>query len=375
MAQIEKRDSGYKITVYLGKDEKGVRKYKRTTYHPKSATPAEIKKEVEAYARDYELMVKGGKVYDEKLAFSQFVELWKRNYAETNLEKTSIELHEKNLRLVWLPAFAFIPMANISSLLIQETLNGMNNLSRNTIENRYSTLRGIMSKAYTWGVIAENPCDRVEIPRAQKQKAEKLHYFTASQARAFLDYIDGDIFWSTYFTLAIYGGFRRGELCALTWKSVDFKRKTITIKQALARVGSDQIIKQPKTASSRRTVPLHDLCFMKLKKLKASQKVISPDGWVFAKHGKLICIDSPLMSFRRFVKQYNAEHEDKLPVIRLHDLRHTTATLLIGAGVDVPTVSYLLGHSRVSTTMNIYTHPIQEHARESAELMAEILKG
>lgn len=376
MAQIEKRANGaYRITVYLGKNEAGIRKYKRTTYHPAAKTPAEIDKEVRRFADQYEDEVKNGKIYSDKMTFERFVKVWRENYADGNIAVTSLDLYLRHLDNIWLPEFGTLPIGKISAPLIQSIINKQaNKVSYSTIESRFAALRSIMTKAYKWDMIKENPCDRVELPR-RKQEERKIQYFTAKQARAFLESIDKDTFWSAYFTLAIYGGFRKGELCGLTWKNIDFKAKTISVTQSLAYHNGEYIIKEPKTAKSRRTIPLPDICFVKLKRMRRKQKVICPDGLVFMKKDKHLSLTTPGERFRRAINKYNDTHDDKLPIIRLHDLRHTTATLLIDAGVPVPTVSYILGHARISTTLDIYTEPINENARGATETLGEVLKG
>ena len=383
MAQIEKRGDSYRIRVFLGRTADGKTKYKSITYHPEATTPAERDKEVRRYADLYEARVKGGRMYDDKVTLSGFVETWRKT-CSPSMAETSISAYMRKLNKYWLPKYGHMRIGSIKAPLIQAELAKLSEKhKRATVEAIYSPLRSVLSKAYKWGVIEENPCSRVEVPKERVTGDAPVRYFTVAQANAFLKYVSDDVFWSAYFTLAINGGFRRGEMAGLKWKCVDFSRKEIHIEASMAWTPEKgYFLKEPKTESSRRTVPLPDQCFEKLKVLKQEQlrrqKVVKPGGFVFAKpgHDEPIRLGSAATRIQIDIKRYNELHPDApLPLIHLHDLRHTTATLMVAAGIDIPTVSALLGHGHISTTLDMYTHPVSEKQRQATEELGRLLNG
>ena len=191
----------------------------------------------------------------------------------------------------------------------------------------------------------------------------------------------------TYFLLALTTGCRRGELVALNWSDIDLKGNTISINKSAAKVGSKMIIKVPKNKTSDRTITIPESMTAELKSWKKLQNEIrmtlgskwegsGEEQAVFITDtGSRMYIDTPTAAFRKLLKRHNAsaDPDERLPEITLHGLRHTQATLLISSGADVRTVSGRLGHSKASTTMNIYAHALRSKDQEAAETLENIL--
>lgn len=204
--------------------------------------------------------------------------------------------------------------------------------------------------------------------------------------------------YQVFFTLSLLGGFRRAELVALNWEDVDFENRTITVSKAVIKTSRfGQIITTPKTESSYRTVYLPQKCIDLLEELLDIQKEqcqlsvwkgmplerLHENAIFTQQDGTRMFIDSPSSKFAKILKMYNAyimeqaeglqnEEERKkklsemLPVVTLHDLRHSFCTLLISNGVDIVTVSRLAGHSNPSVTTNIYAHLLRKNAQDAA---------
>ena len=215
-----------------------------------------------------------------------------------------------------------------------------------------------------------------------------------------------------FFTLAIYSGCRRGELVALQWDDINFQDSSISIRHSIERTKAGQHLKDPKTISGFRNIILPPSCFDLLTEQKnyvMNQRLKIGTAWKgeksleqFGKNyvfitaeGAHIDLNTPTHAFHDLLIAYNRQIEDKaakeeeegnkeeaaairqkmLPVITLHGLRHCSASLLIGAGVDIPEVSRRLGHSRVGTTLNFYTHGYEEHDSAAADTLGSILSG
>ena len=203
--------------------------------------------------------------------------------------------------------------------------------------------------------------------------------------------------WRVYFMMAIYGMFRRGEMCALTWNDIDEEKRTISIDKAAAMTREEQYIKGPKTEAGIRVVSMPEEIFVLLRDWKKEQTALcmklgtawkghrngmkedgTPD--TFDENNVFIQLDSglpvhlstPGHKFHEIIDLYNATREDeaeKLPNIRLHDLRHTGATLLLGNNADIETVSHRLGHSKASVTLDIYGHALPENDKQAADML------
>ena len=174
-------------------------------------------------------------------------------------------------------------------------------------------------------------------------------------------------------TLLLYTGLRRGELCGLAWSDIDFDTGLLTVARSSLYVPGKGIFEdETKNQTSRRVLKLPDSITAMLKTYHIHQRqrrLQMGDQWrecgrLFTTwNGQPIHPDTLTTWFSGFVKRNN------LPYVTLHSLRHTNATLLIAAGVNVKTVSAHLGHSTIATTGNIYAHAIQSAEAAAAEAL------
>lgn len=407
MAQIEKRGDRYKITVYLGKDIDGKRKYKRTTFRPEGKTAAEVEKEVRRFADQFEDLAKKGGIPDgDRMTVIQFAEKVWTPWMDYQRDKHMTRLaYGYILQLYVYPEIGTMRLADVTPLHIQAIVDKIHEkgLSGSAMKNAVAAASSIFSCALKKHMLNDNPCDRRRIDYPESAESdEKLRFFTAEQVQRFLDALgkplvidhpetvrkNGRIIpawtetreinpqWQVFFYLAVFGGFRRGELVSLKWSDIDYKAQTVTIRRAARCVQGELAIKSPKTRSGQRTIVLPAVCFELLKALQASRKVMSPDGWIFVQQDgvTMMGLGSPGHFFKRFLHAYNLAHpEAKLPLIRLHDLRHTQATLLLAYGVDIETVRKRMGHSRASVTLDIYGHAMEEMDRSASNVLGQIL--
>ena len=183
----------------------------------------------------------------------------------------------------------------------------------------------------------------------------------------------------TMILLILFIGVRRSELCGLKWKDIDYFNATISVRRSLQYIpGLGLFEKRTKNDSSCRTITfskdLNDI-LKEYMKWQTKQKKIAGDlwvnqDWIFTTwNGAPVNPDSVTAWFNRFIKGTN------LPRVTVHGLRHTNATLLIGAGVDIRTVANRLGHSQTSTTTNIYAHAIKSADRSASDTLNDILNS
>ena len=403
MAIIERSKGKYTIEIHLGKDSNGKQKRYTETFH--------CSKKSEAVAREAELKAqykKGDLTQIKKISFSEFIDLWMKEYAKPKLEDKTFYEYKGLLDRRVIPSLGFIRLDKLTPMDILMFENDLRkegsridgkkgNLSEKTIRHYHFIINEILESAVKWGYIVNNPAQKIDKPKVTKKDIE---YLNLEQTQRFIQYLQCEsIKHQAFIMLAIDTGCRRGELVALTWNDVDFDRNIINIDKAVSSVPKNHSIKAPKTKSSVRKICVSANTMAILKTLKTKQisdKLRLGNKWqgtndinnnrVFIKwNGEELKPNSVSDFVPDLIERYNQKiNEDKtinkelkeqlfLPQITLHGLRHTNATILISKNINLKTVSSRLGHSNISTTMDIYTKALKSADEEVANIMGEIL--
>lgn len=237
--------------------------------------------------------------------------------------------------------------SRLSKVIVKSTADGEKYLSASSIRYVHATLRAALNDAVKKRILPFNPCYSVTLAARNKYVARTL---TQDEIKAFLNACDGSPI-GLELTLMLMLGLRRGEALGLRFSDIDFERRIAHIQQQYTTCGKDKTgkpqwgIRSLKTKESDRIIGIPSLV---LQKLIERQKV--------AKHDLVCCNDdgSPrnINSLEHAFKMFLAQNG--LPEIRLHDLRHTYATQLRDLGVDITTISQVLGHTSIKTTADIY---------------------
>lgn len=263
-------------------------------------------------------------------------------------------------------------------------------LADTTILHYHRLIGTILQIAVQWQVIHDNPARRVKSPKVPKMEAK---YLEDTDLPAILEaLIKEHIRWRTMVLLLLYSGIRRGEMCGLEWKDIDFDNKVIHIRRAVQYVVELGVItKDTKNVSSNRVIKLPDDMFAVLKEYKAWQnairlkigdywheeiELIHADGSKEAiKNDRVFTQENGLPIFPDSITQWVNEFVKKnnFPKFTPHTLRHTNISLLIAAGVPIRNVSQRAGHSQLSTTSNIYAHAIKTVDEIAAEAIGNAL--
>jgi len=239
-----------------------------------------------------------------------------------------------------------------------------------TVQGVHVIVRKSLADAVDAGLIPRNPAEKARAPRPNAHPSE-LRYWTPQELKAFLELIVGHRLQAAFHLLAMTGA-RRGEIAGLHWIDVDLEGARITIRQALNSVNGEVYASSPKSSRGR-TIDLDRRTAEVLRRHLEDQQArgehyLSRDGgegYVFrARDGSRINPTSLTSTFRWLVD------ESDLPRIRLHDLRHTHASIAVKAGVPIGVVSERLGHASPEFTLHRYSHVMPGMQREAADRIA-----
>lgn len=248
-------------------------------------------------------------------------------------------------------------------------------LSAQTVAHARSTLRRALSDAMRDGLVARNAASLARPPRVERREMRAL---TAAEASALVEATRDDE-WGPLFAVALGTGLRAGELAGLRWSDVDLDGRSLVVRRSLARAaGGGWALGEPKTGRSRRTVMLSAVALDGLRRQRERQdgaRLAAGPAWT---GGDMVFGDAlgrpaaPTTPSRAF---HAAAAGLGLAGVRLHDLRHTYASLTLAAGVPLKAVSEALGHSSIVVTADVYAHVTPELRREAADALDRALGG
>lgn len=248
-------------------------------------------------------------------------------------------------------------------------------LAVSTVLHHHRLISSMLSTAVKWQLIFSNPCSRVVLP---KNKHKEAVYLDEEQAADLLAALDKESMQHQVIVkLLLFTGMRRGELCGLEWKDIDFERAVITVRRSSLYLPGKGIFEdETKNATSERCMKVSADVVTMLRAWRAEQskqRLRMGDQWqdsdrlFTAWNGAPIRPDVITAWFHKFVTK------NGLPPIHIHSLRHTNATLLIAAGTNLTTVAARLGHANSTTTSKIYAHAIKSADQAAAEVLQDIL--
>ncbi len=384
MANIRKRGNTYQIRVSCGYKLNGEQVVQTMSWKPpEGMTPKQAEKEVQKQAILFEEKCLKGQV-TANVKFEEFAEQWFEEYARLNLRKSSFERMRQVTQRVY-PAFGHLRLDRITGRQIQQfinelVLNGKNMqtgkpLSRKTAVHHLSFISDVFSYAVRMDIVSDNPCRKVYVPKGGKKEKEIYSIEEIEQLFRLLE--DAPLKYRTFFTLAVYTGFRRGELMGLEWKDIDFESGVVSVRRTSNYTVKTGIYTDTtKTKSSQRSMKLPQLVLDILKEHKAEQdeerqklgtKWFECDRLFVTADGHPMHNNTTYNWLRKFCKKNDFPFRD------IHSLRHFYASALINEGIDVATVSSALGHSAISTTTSIYLHAFQDANARASEAIANVL--
>ena len=384
MASIEKRGNSYRIKVSCGYKADGKQVTQKMTWTPQEGmTEKQIEKELQRQAVLFEEDCKRGQIVS-AVKFETFAEEWFEDYAKLNLKSTTFARQRQLTKRVY-AAIGHIRLDKLTTREIQKFINslakdGVNEntgkaLSRKTMVHYLSFISTVIDFAIKMDMLTDNPCRRVTIPKGSKKERQIL---TIEQTEEFFKLLqNAPLKYRAFFTLDIYSGLRRGEMLGLEWKDIDFQTGVIHVQRTSNYTKAKGIYTDTtKTESSVRfvKVPMEIIEILMIYKAEQDEERIRlGDKWndtdrLFVKwDGQPMNPQTPYGWLKEFCEKNN------FPFYGIHQFRHLHTSLLIGAGIDPTTVSGILGHSQVSTTLNLYSHMFRENQVKACDAVANAL--
>lgn len=295
---------------------------------------------------DYQNEVEGNITYQK--VFNEWLEIYKTRVKETTLQSTTTIF-----RIHILPVFGDMRIGDISTKDCQDFALSLTQFVKG--REYYFHAKRIMTYAMGIYKLKENPFNLPIMPNF-KEKDDNVDFLEPDDANRLIEYFNDDIYWKAMFRIFIYGGLRRGELLALTWQDIDFKRKGIDINKTLGTGKNNKlVISSPKTKKSKAFIEMDDKTMLILKELKlqSTNNIVFPNT-----KGNYRRLSDPDRILKKALKELG------LKPIRVHDLRHTHASLLFYFGWDVKAVQERLRHASSKTTMDIYVHVAKKKPKQ-----------
>ena len=381
MATVQKRGKSYRIRVSDGYTAAGKQVTRSMTWTPDPGmTARQIEKELQRQIVQFE----DGNKKAASLKFESLAAEWLADYAPQHLRPRTLALYNSLTGRTY-AALGHLRIDKVTAKRIQEFISSLGKpgsnkktggpLSPKTQGHYLTLISDVLAYAVRLDIISDNPAKRVQVP---KTKPKEKQVYTLEQAQTILDNLSGESLWFQVFViLAIYSGFRRGELLGLEWKDIDFATGVVTVRRSSLYTKAQGVFTDTtKTKGSQRALKLPAVVFEYLKAYQAQQRktrLSLGDKWhpcdrlFTAWDGRPMSTNAPYRALWRYCAKIG------LPNLGIHSFRHLNASLLITSGADVRTVSAALGHSQTSTTLNIYAHTFAAVQAQAADALADAL--
>ena len=357
-----RKDGRWEGRVVISYDDKGLPKTKNVLAKTKTECVAKLESLKESVAPATAVKIKAD------MPFGEWVEFWYENYSKPMLRPSSQRSYEDFIRLYIRPKLGSVPLNKLTMNDLQQFFNWMRKdgrtlhresrgggLSDNMVRNCHSLCRRALEKAVAERLIVKNPIEECKAPPIRRQEMQLL---TREELQRLLIQAKDEGYYEV-FLLELTTGLRVGELMALQWDDLNFKTGELRIERQVYRTKEELLIQEPKTKASIRTVILPSPVVEALKEYK---KTVSSQ-WMFPSPKKEDAPLAPAATSHRLSKILSHAGCKK---VRFHDLRHVFATNALEHGMDVKTLSTVIGHVSSATTLNVYAHVTDDMQRQAA---------
>lgn len=306
---------------------------------------------------------------------NKWLDIWLNKYSKNKIKLRTYLMYSDLIKNHIIPRLGDYYLNQLNNELIQDFINEKlekgnlithKGLSKNTIMSIYSILKQSIKYAFKLGIIKKNCIDMVVVPNDNEKNIDA---FTIEEQKL-IEYYCLNNKKNNYIgiILCLYTGIRIGELLALTWKDIDLKNKMININKTVCYIKINNIlttyISSPKTKKSNRIIPIPHQLIPYFQKIKKKSLYL-----ICTKKGNMVTNRSYQKTFQSILKKLNITHRN------FHSLRHTFATRALEYGMDVKTLSEILGHTNATITLNRYSHSMLQYKITMMNKLGKLLKN
>jgi len=363
--------NSYSIKVSLGKDTvTGKYKYQWFT------VPGSKKDAEKRLAEILHQLDTGSFIQPSKVTVAEYLDRWLAEYVKTNLSPRTVEGYEKIAMGYIKPALGSTILTGLKPEHLQKFYSQELNrgLSPQTVRHHHTMMHKALQDAIEWGLLTHNAADAVRPPRIQRIE---MQTWDENEMMEFLETAKDTPYYEIFY-LALFTGMRRSELLGLRWQDINLLLGQISVSRGLHHLQDNSyVFTQPKSARSRRTIALSPSAVMMLQRYYEKKRMdatmldinVTDDSLAFSNwDGKPLRPDTVTRAWQ------NIAIRAGIKVIRLHDARHTHASLMLKQGIHPKIVQERLGHSSIQITLDTYSHVAPGLQEAAAQRFDELVK-
>lgn len=299
---------------------------------------------------------------------SDWLRRWLENEMLGSVKEPSYQTYLCQIKVHLIPSLGHLSLSEVTPAAVYGFITHMEaaDLAYSTVKSAFRLLNAALRSAQEEGLILRNPCRKIRVQPKEAAEQRALNRCEQKKLRcAAMKQNDLPTL------LSLYTGMRLGEVCALKWSDIDWEKKTVTVRRTAQRTASAEnregkrtllMIGSPKSRRSHRVLPIPEFVLALLR--SAFQTAYADDAFIFGKANRAA---EPRTMQRRFQRLMNTLG---LSGVHFHTLRHSFATRLMELGIDIQTISALLGHQSAQTTLDFYGHSLSERQLYAASLIA-----
>ncbi|KNY26307.1 tyrosine-type recombinase/integrase [Pseudobacteroides cellulosolvens] len=322
-------------------------------------------------------------VYDEvyyepsRMLLKQWLNQWLNTYKITSLKQQTLELYRTLIDTIINPKIGDNKLKDIKPIHIQDFINKLYNFGEGYSTSTLQKIKNILNPAFKLAIknklINENPCDGLQLPRPKQKQVEA---FTREEQNRFETKAKESSFYEL-FIFALDTGARSGEILALNWNDIDLKKGEVKISKTVIsvkdKVKEKLVVKvqdTPKTQSANRLIPLTNRCIDLLKEMKKKRFQKGFDD-----HNIVFCSKAGTYMFPKNLRRSMDIVCNKANINKsgMHVFRHSFVTRLFEENVPIKVISSLIGHNKIETTLNIYTHLTQDNKVDAIKVLNNLV--